>query len=195
MSQPAADPVVLLLEALARARASSRIDPTAAALATADAAGRPSVRMVLVKRVDARGLAFFTGLGSRKARDIAENARAALCFHWPAIEEQVRAEGPVSPLPDADADAYFATRPRQSQIGAWASRQSEPLASRDELEDAASREAERFAGKPVPRPPWWGGYLVVPERFEFWRSVEGRLHQRTLYVRTPAGWDASLLQP
>ncbi len=192
---PSADPIVLLQEALERAGASSRFDATAAALATADAAGRPSVRMVLVKRVDARGLAFFTNLRSRKARDIAENAHAALCFHWPGLLEQVRVEGPVAALPDADADAYFATRPRASQIGAWASRQSEPLASRDELDAAASREDARFAGKAVPRPPWWGGYLVVPERFEFWRGAEGRLHHRTLYVRTPAGWEASLLQP
>ncbi len=189
------DPIARLEEALARAGAASPFDPTAAALATADAAGRPSVRMVLVKRVDARGLAFFTNLGSRKARELRENARAALCFHWPAIEEQVRAEGPVSPLPGAESDAYFAARPRESQIGAWASRQSEPLESRDELERAASRVQERFAGAEVPRPPFWGGYLLVPERVEFWRSSEGRLHHRTLYVRARGGWTASLLQP
>ncbi len=192
---PPPDPFVLLTEALERARASSAFDPTAAALATSDAAGRPSVRMVLVKRVDERGLAFFTDLRSRKAREISQNACASLCFHWPAMQEQVRAEGSVSALPDADADAYFATRPRASQIGAWASRQSEPLGSRDELEAAASREEARFAGGRVPRPPWWGGYLVVPERFEFWRGAEGRLHHRTLYVRTPGGWTVSLLQP
>jgi pyridoxamine 5'-phosphate oxidase len=190
-----ADPIARLEDALGRAGAASPFDPTAAALATADATGRPSVRMVLVKRVDARGLAFFTSLESRKARDLEENARAALCFHWPAIEEQVRAEGTVSPVPDAEADGYFAMRPRESQIGAWASRQSEPLGSRDELEAAASRAEARFAGGTVPRPRWWGGYLLVPERIEFWRSAEGRLHHRTLYARAAGGWTSSLLQP
>lgn len=191
----AIDPLTLLQEALARAAAASTADPTAAALATADATGRPSVRMVLVKRVDARGLSFFTNRESRKARELAENPRAALCFHWPALEEQARIEGAVSPLSDAESDAYFATRPRASQLGAWASRQSAPLASRAELEDAAARAAARFEGGPVPRPATWGGYLLVAERIELWRSGEGRLHHRTLFARADDGWTETLLYP
>src|SRR5512143_872492 len=168
------DPIARLREALARAAAAGPFDPTAAALATADAAGRPSVRVVLVKRVDERGLAFFTSRESRKGRELAENPRAALCFHWPALGEQVRAEGPVAPLPDADADAYFATRPRESQVGAWASRQSAPLASRETLLAAAAAAEARFAGGAVARPPYWGGYLLLPEGVEFWRGGAGR---------------------
>lgn len=184
-----------LREALARAAAAGPFDATAAALATADAAGRPSVRVVLVKQIDARGLAFFTNRESRKGRDLAANPWAALCFHWPALGEQVRAEGPVTVLADAEADAYFATRPRESQLGAWASRQSAPLPSREALL-AAAREAEaRFALAAVPRPPFWGGYLLAPEAIEFWRSGEGRLHHRTLYRRGPEGWTATLLNP
>jgi pyridoxamine 5'-phosphate oxidase len=189
------DPIARLSEALARASAAEPFDATAAALATADATGRPSVRVVLVKRIDERGLAFFTNRESRKARDLAANPWAALCFHWPALGEQVRAEGPVTPLPDAEADAYFATRPRESQLGAWASRQSAPLPSREALL-AAAREAEaRFAGAAVTRPPFWGGYVLSPEAMEFWRSGEARLHHRTLYRRGPDGWSASLLNP
>lgn len=194
MTEPP-DPLDRLREALARAAAAGPFDATAAALATADAAGRPSARVVLVKRIDERGLAFFTNRESRKARDLAENPRAALCFHWPALGEQVRAEGTVSPLTDAEADAYFATRPRESQVGAWASRQSAPRASREALLAAAAEAEARFAGIAVPRPPFWGGYLLAPEAIEFWRSGEGRLHHRTLYRRGPGGWITSLLDP
>src|SRR5512142_358348 len=176
----ARDPIARLREALARAAAAGPFDPTAAALATADASGRPSVRVVLVKRVDERGLAFFTNRESRKGR---------------ALGEQVRAEGPVSPLPDADSDAYFATRPRESQVGAWAWRQSAPLPSREALLAAAAAAEARFTGGAVARPPHWGGYLLVPEAMEFWRSGEGRLHHRTLYARTLLGWSVSLLGP
>ncbi len=195
MTAGAADPIRLLRDAIARAGAASPVDPAAASLATADASGRPSVRVVLVKGVDDRGLAFFTNRESRKARELAENPRAALCFYWPALGEQVRAEGAVTPLPDAESDAYFAARPRASQVGAWASRQSEPLASRAELEAAARDVEARFAGREVPRPPFWGGYLLAPDRIEFWRSEEGRLHHRTLFLRSGGGWTASLLQP
>lgn len=192
---PGPDPIARFQETLARARAASRFDPTAAALATADAAGRPSLRMVLVKRFDEGGFAFFTNLGSRKAREIAANPRAALCFHWPEIEEQVRVEGPVAQLPDAEADAYFATRPRESQIAAWASRQSEPLESGYALERAVREVERRFAAGPVPRPPFWGGLVLVPVRIEFWKSGEARLHRRTVYDRAGAGWTETLLQP
>lgn len=194
-TDPALDPIALVRDALARAAARSGIDPTAAALATADAAGRPAVRMVLVKRVDARGFAFYTSRESRKARDLAENPRAALCFFWPALEEQARAEGAVEPLSDAEADAYFATRPRESQLGAWASRQSASIPSRAHLEAAAAAAAARFEGRSVPRPPTWGGYLLVPARVELWRSGRGRLHHRTLYRREGALWRAELLAP
>ncbi len=194
------DPILRFHEALARARAASvadpaAADPTAAALATADARGRPSVRMVLVKGVDERGFVFFTNRDSRKARELAENPAAALCFHWPAIAEQVRVEGAVSLVSDADSDAYFATRPRESRLGAWASRQSEPLASRATLE-AALRDVEaRFGAGEVPRPAFWGGYRIAPERLEFWRNGAGRLHHRERYDRDRAGWTVTLLQP
>jgi len=193
--QDAPDPIDRFHALLERARAASPFDPTAAALATADARGRPSVRVVLVKTLDARGFVFHTNRESRKARELAENSRAALCFYWPAIGEQVRSEGEVMLLGDAESDAYFATRPRASQIGAWASRQSERLASREELEDAVRALEARFAGGDVPRPPFWGGYVLRPERIEFWTTAEDRLHHRTLYVRDGAGWTPSLLYP
>ncbi|WP_242371548.1 pyridoxamine 5'-phosphate oxidase [Anaeromyxobacter sp. SG26] len=189
------DPIARFHAALARAAGASSADPTAAALATADASGRPSVRIVLVKEVGADGFAFFTNRESRKGRELAVNPRAALCFHWPAIGEQVRAEGEVALLDDAASDAYFATRPRASQLGAWASRQSQPLASRAVLEEAARAAEARFAGADVPRPPFWGGYLLRPDRIEFWVSADGRLHHRTLFTRDDRGWTTSLLNP
>jgi pyridoxamine 5'-phosphate oxidase len=192
---PPADPIARLVDALSRARAASPNDPTAAALATADARGRPSVRTVLVKGADARGLSFFTHRGSRKGRELAENPWAALCLHWPELGEQERAEGAVEPLGDAESDAYFATRPRESQLGAWASRQSAELASRAELEDALRAATERFEGEPVPRPPGWGGYVLRPDVIEFWRSAPARLHHRERYLRTAEGWTVALLGP
>jgi pyridoxamine 5'-phosphate oxidase len=189
------DPVARFEALLERARRASPHDPTAAALATADARGRPSVRIVLVKAFDARGLVFHTNRESRKGRELAENPHAALCFHWPALGEQVRAEGPVSLLDDAASDAYFASRPRASRVGAWASRQSAPLASREELLAAVAAVEARFAGGDVPRPPFWGGYVLAPERVEFWTSADDRLHHRVLYVRDGAGWTSSLLCP
>jgi pyridoxamine 5'-phosphate oxidase len=190
------DPIALFREAQARAAAAApAVDATAAALATADADGRPSVRIVLVKGADADGFVFFTNRESRKGLELAANPRAALCFHWPATGEQVRVEGPVTLLDDAASDAYFATRPRESQIGAWASRQSAPVADRAALL-AAVREVEaRFAGGAVPRPPHWGGYRLAAERLEVWVSEPGRLHRRTLYRREGGGWTVSLLQP
>lgn len=195
MAEHLVDPIALVRDALARAGAASPHDPTAAALATADGAGRPSVRIVLVKRVDERGLVFFTNRESRKGRELAANPRAALCFHWPALAEQARVEGPVQAVSDAESDAYFATRPRESQIGAWASRQSAPRESRESLERAAREVEARYAGREVPRPPFWGGYLLVPERIELWRSGEGRLHHRAVFIRGSAGWIGSLLDP
>jgi len=191
----AQDPIGRFHESLSRAAAGSSFDATAAALATVDAGGQPSARIVLVKFVDARGFAFFTNRESRKGRELSANPRAALCFHWPAIGEQVRVEGEVALLGDGESDAYFATRPRESQIGAWASRQSMPLESRAALEAAARATEERFAGREVPRPPFWGGYVLRPERIEFWKSAEGRLHHRTVFERAGEGWRESLLNP
>jgi pyridoxamine 5'-phosphate oxidase len=190
-----ADPLALLAETIARARAAAPQDPTAGALATADARGRPSVRIVLVKGVEPRGLSFFTNRDSRKGRELAENPWAALCLHWPALSEQARAEGPVTALSDAESDAYFATRPRASQLGAWASRQSQPVASRADLEAALAEAERRFAGGPVPRPPRWGGYLLAPGAVELWREGAGRLHHRRRFERDGAGWRETLLQP
>ena len=191
---PAADPLGLFAEAFAEAAAAERADPTAVALATVGPSGAPSVRMVLFKDADPRGFTFFTHYESRKARELAAEPRAALCFYWPAIGVQVRAEGLTERLTDAESDAYFATRPRQSQLGAWASRQSQPLGSREELLARVAEMEARFPGR-VPRPPFWGGYRLTPTRIEFWRAGEARLHDRIAYERTPAGWRAERLYP
>ena len=189
------DPIGRFHEALSRAATASSFDATAAALATVDARGQPSIRIVLVKFADVRGFGFFTNRESRKGRELSANPRAALCFHWPAIGEQVRVEGEVSLLGDEESDAYFATRPRESQLGAWASPQSAPLESRAALEAAVRACEARFAGREVPRPPFWRGYLLRPERIEFWLSAEGRLHHRTVFERAGETWRESLLQP
>jgi pyridoxamine 5'-phosphate oxidase len=193
--QATADPIARFGELFAAARQRESADPTAAALATAGADGRPSVRTVLVKEHDARGFRFYTNLGSRKSQQLAANPYAALCFHWPVLAEQVRIEGAVTPLDTATADSYFAGRPRESQLGAWASRQSEPLVSREELAHRVAAAGERFAGGPVPRPPFWGGYLLTPERIEFWSARDHRLHDRELYLRAGDGWHRQRLYP
>jgi pyridoxamine 5'-phosphate oxidase len=177
-----------------RAAALESSDHTAAALATADASGKPSVRMVLLKGADRRGFVFFTNYRSRKARELLANPRAALCFHWPALGVQVRVEGAVQRVSAAESDAYFRTRPRESQVAAWASEQSERLPSRRALLARWARTAARLP-TPAPRPEFWGGYRIVPARIEFWRSEPHRLHRRTLYVRTARGWRRELLYP
>ena len=189
-----ADPLALFREAFAQAVAREGADPTAVALATVGASGAPAVRMVLFKDADERGFTFFTNYASRKARELAAEPRAALCFYWPAIGVQVRVEGVTERLTAEESDAYFATRPRGSQVGAWASRQSEPLASRDELLARVAEVEARFPGE-VPRPPFWGGYRLSPARIEFWRAGEARLHDRTAYERTATGWNAQRLFP
>ena len=188
------DPIALYLRVVERAR-SEGIDTTPAALATADRAGRPSVRVVLLRKVDERGFVFFTNYESRKARDLADNARAALCQHWPTLEEQVRVEGPVERVGAAESDEYFAGRPRDSQIGAWASEQSRPLETRGVLEARIAEVEQRFSGTAVTRPPFWGGFRIVPDTIEFLYGRAGRLHERLLYTKTNGNWQTGWLFP
>jgi pyridoxamine 5'-phosphate oxidase len=164
-------------------------------LSTADADGRPSGRYVLLKGVDAGGFVFYTNLGSRKAQALAANPHAALTFYWPPLEKQVRVEGDVERVSDADADAYFATRPRESQIGAWASTQSTALDSRASLEERVRSIQDRFDGAAVPRPSFWSGFRVVARSIEFWTRDPARLHERVIFQRRNGGWERSLLFP
>ncbi|HEX8640417.1 MAG TPA: pyridoxamine 5'-phosphate oxidase [Allosphingosinicella sp.] len=191
----AADPHKLFDEWLAEARLSEPNDPEAMALATVDAEGRPSVRMVLLKGHDERGFVFYTNSRSRKGAELAANPQAAFVFHWKSVRRQVRIEGPVEPVSAIEADAYFGTRSRESQLGAWASDQSQPLASRSEFEARYQALVEEHEGRDVPRPPHWWGYRVAPERIEFWNDRAHRLHERRLFVRDGGGWAESLLYP
>jgi len=191
------DPIARFLAAWERAKGAvpPGADPAAMTLATTSAALEPSARLVLLRDVTPRGFQFFTNYASRKARDLDTTGRAALCFHWFWLEEQVRVEGAVERATSEESDAYFASRPRGSQLGAWASRQGEPLASRAALE-ARYREIERrYEGHPVARPPFWGGFTVVPDVIEFWRAGEYRLHDRLQYRRQGDAWTARRLYP
>lgn len=189
------DPHALFEEWLAEARLAEPNDPEAMTLATANDEGRPSARMVLLKGHDARGFVFYTNSRSRKGDELAANARAALLFHWKSLRRQVRVEGSVEPVSDDQADAYFATRGRESQLGAWASDQSQPMASRSAFEARYQALADEYEGREVPRPAHWHGYRVVPERIEFWNDRAHRLHERRLFARDGAHWTESLLYP
>jgi len=191
----AIDPMVRFQEWFAEARAREATDATAMSLATADATGRPAVRMVLLKAVDARGFVFYTNLTSPKIADLGANPRAALCFHWAKLERQVRIEGRVETVSDAEADAYFATRARLSQLGAWASQQSKPMAGRWVLEQEVAKAALKFGVGAVPRPPFWSGRRVVPDVIEFWQQRAFRHHERERYWRGAEGWQSGWLFP
>lgn len=180
---------------LAEAAATELAHPDAMTLATVGRTGRPTARMVLLRGHDARGLVFFTNRKSAKAGDLADNPQAALVFHWPPLERQVRVEGAVEAVSEDEADAYFATRPRGSRVAAWASPQSRSLASRDELERMVAEVESRFLGVDVPRPAFWGGYRVVADVFEFWRGRPDRLHDRVRYERTGDAWRRFRLSP
>lgn len=191
----ATDPLELFNTWYAEARASELNDSHAVALATVGADGQPSVRMVLLKGHGPDGFVFYTNRESRKAGELSAGAKAALLFHWKSQRRQIRIEGSVSFATDAESDAYFASRARDSQLGAWASEQSRPLDSRATFEAGFEEVRARFEGKDVPRPPHWGGYRVTPDRIEFWQDRAHRLHERRLFTRTADGWDEGLLYP
>lgn len=189
-----ANPITEFLSAIERATA-RHVDTAPVALATADRTGRPSVRMVLLRGADERGFDFFTNYESRKALELTENPYAALCFHWDSLEEQIRIEGRVELLPPSESDAYFKSRPRGSQLGAWASDQSRVLSTREMLEEQYRAIERRFEGQPIPRPPFWGGFRLVPSRIEFWYGRPDRLHDRIVYNRAGDGWTIERLYP
>ena len=189
------DPFALFDEWFAEARASEANDPEAMAFATADARGRPSVRIVLLRRSGPEGFGFFTNLDSRKGNELTENPRGALAIHWKSLRRQVRAEGRVEQVSDAEADEYFAGRSRDSRIGSWASDQSRPLESREAFERRVEEVRQRFEGEDVPRPARWSGYRLIPDSIEFWSDRPHRLHERRLFTRDGDNWRESLLYP
>tara|TARA_R110002072_G_scaffold162655_3_gene314718 strand:- start:326 stop:946 length:621 start_codon:yes stop_codon:yes gene_type:complete len=189
------DPIEKFRGWLGEAEGKEISNPNAMALATATASGRPSVRMVLLKDVDDQGFVFYTNLESRKGGELAENPFASLCFYWKTLERQVRVEGAIKPVSPAEADAYFESRHRSSRIGAWASRQSRPMTTRFDLEKRVAEFTARFHVGAIPRPDFWSGFRVVPERIEFWTEAAFRLHERIVYHRLGTGWETERLFP
>jgi pyridoxamine 5'-phosphate oxidase len=194
-SAPGTSPIAHIVEWLAEAEKKEALEPAAMSVATVDAEGRPSLRMVLLRGIDERGLVFYTNLTSRKADDIRANAHVALCLHWKSMARQVRVEGVAAQVDDAEADAYFASRPRDSQIGAWASKQSHVLEGRFALEARVAKYAARYAIGAVPRPEFWSGFRVTPQRIEFWEDRPFRLHERTLWELGDGAWSSRKLYP
>jgi pyridoxamine 5'-phosphate oxidase len=195
---PVQDPVSRFRRLFAQAEAIDRAilpEPNAMSLATVGMNGNPSVRIVLMKGFDEDGFVFYTNLDGRKGRELRTRPVAAICFHWPMLEVQVRAEGSVTPVSDEEADAYFATRARQSQIGAWASIQSQPIEHVDDLADRVAEMEAKFDGQEVPRPSFWSGFRLRPDKIEFWKSRPGRLHERHLYTRSGESWTMETLYP
>lgn len=194
---PLAEPIDRFLKLLEQATSISRDrlpEPTAFALGTCTD-GQPSVRMLLLKHVDEQGFVFYTNFESRKGCELLANPKAAMCFHWQPMEIQVRVEGRVAPVEGAEADAYFASRGRGSQIGAWASQQSRPIGDEALLERRVAEFEQKFEGAPVPRPPYWSGFRLLPQRVEFWKGMPNRLHRRELYVRRGDEWQVEILFP
>jgi pyridoxamine 5'-phosphate oxidase len=190
-----ADPIELFESWFAAAREAGILLPESVALATVSPDRAPTARMVLLKGVSPKGFVFFNNYGSQKARELDANPRAALCFHWAVLQRQVRVSGTVTRTPREDSAAYFATRGRGSQIGAWASRQSEELPSREDLEGRVREIESQYNGRAIPLPPHWGGYLLEPETLEFWQGRADRLHDRLLFTRAGKGWTTRRLYP
>jgi pyridoxamine 5'-phosphate oxidase len=192
---PFAEPIALFADWFAAARASEPAEAEAMTLATTTRDGKPSARIVLLRGHDERGFAFFTNYDSRKGEELFANPHVALCFHWKSLQRQIRVEGDAAPVTDAEGDAYFNARARMSQIGAWASDQSRPLDSRATFERRLAEMEARFQDKPVPRPPRWSGFRVVPAQIEFWEERPFRLHDRIVYRREGPGWTVTRLYP
>ncbi len=194
--QTETDPFAWFARWMAEAEASEPSDPNAMAVVTVGANGRPSARTILLKGTDPRGFVFYTNTNSRKGDELAANQAISLLFHWKSLGRQIRIEGSVEPVTSAEADAYYATRPRISRLGAWASDQSRPLSERAELERRLKHFEEKYPGEDIPRPPHWSGYRVLPDRFEFWQNMEFRLHDRNIFTQAPGGgWTRGKLFP